>query len=99
MSQILKILFQTAYRKSGARDPYLEPRTRDPPPGIINLGPETHRWDTGPGNFKWDPPPGTFHLGSGTQDPIGGTLFKEQICRIKVRKPSLFIRAKFCVLF
>ena len=55
VSQIFKILFQTAYRKSETRDP--GHRTRNPyvgsRTGALHLGPFT--WDPEPG--PWDPRP------------------------------------------
>ena len=88
-----------AYRKSGTRDPGLGTRDpymgrgiRDLPPGTFHLGPigRTRTWDLYAETGTWDPQSETLYQGPRTWDPTCGT---------KVRKPILFIRAQFYVLF
>ena len=64
---IIKKLFynvvQTAYQKSGTRDPYVGSRTRDLSPGTRDLYVGCGTWDPGP--YMWEPGPDTFTWNAG----------------------------------
>ena len=98
----------TTYRKSetqdqglGAWDPYVGPGICYSSPGALHPGPETRDPQARPmtRNLYVGPGPATLHLGPETRNPTCGTIFEEKTRGTKVRKPILFMRAQFFVLF